>query len=245
VEMQIAGPQVLQSSSERLDPVAVVYRMRQCLLPSSLGGWHQFTNYDRASYELLTLPAEAALSALPRHPAWNVANFVSPVSMTGVVRVLKRMVDPRWFIDPSASDSDARLLRHFHLQKCILRAIESGKLRIDCTRLIDVHNCWSSSSPITNDAGDFVRRRAAIAESRQSGQFEASKLFLRFLAKAWHQELIWKEESHTEIFLPGEFFQGREVDAWNRHRNGFRRKDSESPRQKCHERGWKSRKPIA
>lgn len=39
--LEVASPLLCESEPERHNPEVALYRMRQCLLPPSLGGWHR------------------------------------------------------------------------------------------------------------------------------------------------------------------------------------------------------------
>lgn len=209
----LIGPQVCNSQEELDNPVVSLFRMRQCQLPGSLGGWQWATDYDIETFAVLMDESRA----LENHPLWRVASFVDLISEVSVRALLWHIIDPRWFIDPRDPLSDKRLRRYLGVTpKCVANLLQ-GRGGVRVRRLQTVLDCWQRDGAIEQAPGDFIRRTWATAESEQHGLFVASSLFVSFIFQAWQQHLLDKQGRSVELFLPRMLFTPQEAEAYKVH----------------------------
>lgn len=187
---EVAGPQVCETRRELSDPEITLYRMRQCLMPASLGGWHAFDEVDYTSYRLVdathtspTVTASAAtVELLQSHPLWRSLSFIPTLNAGACSLLVASIVDPRWFIDSRKPNSVAKLRRFLGLYPGGMVAVTGNSVR---RRIVPA--CWRNQQPSDVDTErpeNFLWR-----VDREAGELRASQYFVFYLFHVWRNAL--------------------------------------------------------
>lgn len=217
LRLELATPAVC-TPAELTNPDLVVYRMRQCQLPVSVGGWHVATDEDYQSYVLASefqqRPDEytnRAKQAFSLHPATRALRFIPTLWEKQAARLLGHLRDPRWYIDPNHPDRAARLHMYLGLSPGIFRASlldpERSKQTSRCRIAMQA---WSGSqgneeADLDNPA-NFLWRVAHAA--RKHPLLRATTLFATYLFYSWldaiRRDPAWQQEP---LFAPERIFK--------------------------------------
>lgn len=229
--LELAGPLVCTTVDERRDPEVALFRMRQCLLPSALGGWHIMTDRDYASYSLVTRlqttgdwADESALSILMHHPAWYDLTFIRGLNPRMVARLLARIIDPRWFVDTRRPLRIARLENYLGLAPSVQRVASSPTTSLNFAG----ENCrlvlqsWRSADPPGRGEleipENFLWRIWFAAGQGVRGDLRASQAFVCFLRHTWLAALCVRPGSQDGLFNPDVIFNNEaELSAYRDH----------------------------
>jgi hypothetical protein len=169
--------------------------MRQVYLPSSLGGWHECSTVDLATYSLLSFSQQrcggaAACHAVRGHPIWHYVGFIPHVVAAPLAALLCEIVDPRWHLDVSHPDRAGRLRMFLGLTPKIQEQVACGvplrNRRMQRCQL--VLRTWKTSMepPIDAEApGYFLWRIWQGAGGGVAGDLRTSQKFVLFLRYAW------------------------------------------------------------
>lgn len=220
--LEIAGPTVCETEEERRDPAMSLFRMRQCLLGPSLGGWHVATLGDYAAYKLVDRWAAGnvgsdALPLVYQHPAWQDLSFICGIDPLLCGTVLATLIDPRWYVDPAHPERLARAEQFMGLGSRTFAEMQrehAGKHHLRCQAVLDA---WRSVPPRVADQerpGYFLWR---LAEGGR--ELQASRAFLYFLIRSWNQRLcdLSPGKYKQEVFVPDHHFEPWESQAYRLH----------------------------
>lgn len=188
---EVAGPQVCETRRELLNPEITLYRMRQCLMPASLGGWHAFDEVDLTSYRLaaasftspIVTATEVVLQLLQQHPLWRPLSFIPTLNAGSCALLVASIVDPRWFIAARKPNSVARLRRFLGLHPGVtINTSDPYSLRRQL-----VQACWRNQQP---DSVDIERPENFLWRvDREAGELRASQYFVFYLFHVWRNAL--------------------------------------------------------
>lgn len=212
--LEVASPLIGGTPAEQVAPEEVLFRMRQCRLPASLGGWHKVSHLDYPAYALVhQYQLQSRFSAhveahLKVHPAWPALKFVSSLWPEYAAILLADVLDPRWFIDRRHTDRVGKLQAHLGLTPANMARAVAGD-----TSPGPVYRCrvtmlaWSGQGPPTetnsNRPGDFLWRIFNANGGGAKGFLRASQKFVVFLRHTWLQTL----SGHPELFVPERLFK--------------------------------------
>lgn len=214
--VQIAGPRaVCETSEERADPQVLLYRMRQCELPGSLGGWHAMTSADYTTYAIVSqlrrdggVVTDHTRQLYSAHPVAIDLRFIDTLSMDAAARLIAEIIDPRFFIDQRFPNRVAKLKRYMGLAPHVQREVAAGMLatpqQLRCSIVLA---CWRES-PALLTARNFLHRIYASAADQIRGEVKASQAFITYLHYTW----LSRVTSHTTaggepLFDPALFFR--------------------------------------
>jgi len=161
--LEIAGPNVCETEAERRDPHIALFRMRQCLLNPSLGGFHAATAGDYATYRLAVAVQRAdthMLAELVRqHPVWPDLAFLGNADPLRVAPVLTYLLDPRWFIDPQHPERTARAEIFMGVFPRVQSRVSSGfdSPEAEERRANAVFHAWQWQVPTVADAAAAIK----------------------------------------------------------------------------------------
>lgn len=230
---EVASPLICASRRELTDPLATLFRMRQCLLPSSLGGWHVVTVGDYISYAIAKRLRDApgdldvvGMSLLQRHPAWPALRFLRDLHPYFAATVIAIIRDPRWYVSPVAPDRTNKIRRFMGLDMHVQQVVSSSaSLIIDeaARRNFSVLATWQHREPPSaaemSIPGHFLWRVWSAAGRGVKGDLRASQMFLSFLQYAWLQGLNRRQ---CDIFDTSRIFKtDDECEAYKEHIANF------------------------
>jgi hypothetical protein len=224
--LEVASPLIGGTASERATPEAVLYRMRQCKLPSSLGGWHPLGRLDYPAYAMIRQFQESnrfddhVLALLKGHPAWHDLKYVHTISPDWVAWLLTFIIDPRWYIDLNHPDRVSKLQAYLGLTPKIMERVVNGDHAAgSASRCRAVLGSWYDLGPPDSseaDApGNFLWRIFESAGGGPRGLLRASQKFIVYLRQTWLQAL---HGGRTELFMPEMLFKRLdEIEGYKSH----------------------------
>lgn len=219
--LELAGPMLCSSPQDLADPPQVLYGMRACVLPSSLGGWHKATAADQATYRLIhrlhgpTDETPSCESLLLEHPVWRELSFIPTLSQlpnrAALVRLLAEIVDPRWYIDPEHPNRISRLTAYLGLTPANQQRVEQAPREPPAR----VRRCalacaawWTDAAQDRADPRNFLWRVYHSAGGGTIGRLRASQKFIVFLRYVWMQSLAKAAHSRCiDLFEPDMLFK--------------------------------------
>lgn len=225
--VEIASPMVCETHAERANPEQALFRMRQCLLSPSLGGWHIASTADTAIYRLAAKlqsgpPDEASDALIRAHPVWRDLSFIGRVDMRACGQVLTYLLDPRWYVDPEHPDRVSRANSFMGVtvkarrREC--RNVSNGDRD---ARYQAILRAWKCSPPPSRVAVErpefFLWRRYLECGQGSRGDQRASGSFLDYLLRVWSQRLTDASENPVELFWPSAIFRPFEAAAYRQH----------------------------
>jgi hypothetical protein len=232
------GPEVMRSSRVRLlgtgdnaPLVARFYafkaqrklaRMRDFGWPPSLGGYHEVTPLDYASYLLATCfqfdlaTPERVDQVLRGHPVWRAASFIPHLDWLRLGELMGVILDPRWYTrwDEDADEYDPR---------DYVNAEEK-----DAARLKLVLSTWKTTDAppreaLADDPRYFLWRRWRRYATAAKADLRVSQVFVDFLRRCWLDAIYMATINRGKIgrpdglFAPDHFFLPDEAAAFRRH----------------------------
>lgn len=226
-QLDVASPLLCETRAELLNPEVALYRMRQCLLPASLGGWHRVDELDYPTYAIahqlqrVNGFSEHTERLLLTHPVWYDLTFLSTLDREHMSYVLSFILDPRWFIDFDNPTRIAKINKYFGLCDNTMEAVTAGIVEtpraIRCRTLL---RAWQGAGqPNAVDferPGSFLWRRWEHHGRGWRGNLAASKAFVCYFVRTWQQQLVAKT-GRWEFFLPEHLLQGYEITAYKEH----------------------------
>lgn len=228
-KLEVASPLVCLTAAERNDPNISLYRMRQCLLSPSLGGWHQVTELDYPVYALAAqfnrdgVFNEHIQRLLQTHPVYHDLTFLPTLHQESIARLLAIVLDPRWFIDFSNPYRLSRLKTYLGLTPRYMWNVTNGIISNE-----RAHRCFLTLKAWQGDGepnprdyelpGNFLWRRWKSVGGSFKGNLRATQAFVAYLARTWQQRLVAKSTQRLEkMFDPEGLLKGSEVDAYKHH----------------------------
>ena len=214
--LEIGSPMIASNN----DAASSLMKMRMASLPSSMGGWHEASYADCVAYGVSMLMQSnvpgshaQACDLMRQHPVWNYVSFIPHLDSAFFTKIMAKVLDPRWYIDPN---HPTRLSRLYSWMGLCNGPQTDEKL----VRKFDVYSCWSKGleddKVDINHPGWFL-----IRESRKRwgnhklwvSTLRTSQMFMRFVKFCWMDSIYpypnpWMER----IFDPRLFFSD-ELDA--------------------------------
>ncbi len=223
--LEVASPLVCENERERHDPEIALFRMRQCLAPPSLGGWHRFTELDYPSYAISAQLAkdngfnDHIRRLLLTHPAWYDLTFIDTIRPEYVVHLLSYILDPRWFVDFRRPERITKIKTFLGLTPRVMRAVSRGEAKdrraVRCRTAL---YCWKGdeqpSSADMERPGNFLWRRWRHAGGGAKGDLRATQAFVSYFIRTWQQQLVQLQHQQLDMFLPSSLLKGHEVEAY-------------------------------
>lgn len=214
------------------DPPEVLYRMRQCAWPRSLGGWHAFSAADAVTYYLAGHFASwtpcGILHALRSHVLWPALGFPAGLELQACAELISLILDPRWYVNLQRPDRLGRLESYLGLNPRIQRVVTDYQQRGESLQNLSsyhrrcdlVRRCWSRELP-PGDAtapNQFLWRIWAKASQTYLGELRAGQKLVAYLRHNWLDRLMAIEGGREPLFDADLFFlAGSEVEAYNGH----------------------------
>lgn len=226
--LEVASPLVCETTEERRDPTIALYRMRQCLLSASLGGWHQVDELDYPSYAIAAQLArdggysEHVKRLLLMHPAYHDLTFISTLSQESAAKLIAMVLDPRWFADIENPYRLSRLKTYLGLTpRYMQRILHNNTASEPSRRAALTLRAWQGighpNESEMQSAGNFLWRRFDAAGGAARGNLRATQAFVTFFIRTWQQQLFSKSRQRLEMFIPDNLLKGAEVPAYKAH----------------------------
>lgn len=231
ISIEVAGPNICESHDELLDPELVIHRMRATSMASSCGGWHTVNDADYLTYALIarmqrTGDAFDATTAAyyHAHPVQRALSFIPTLSNENAARLLKTIVDPRWYVDRRAPEHNGKLALYMGLTPDVQKRVSDSTKLIHRSRDLRcglVLETWKNQHPGSVDLADprnFLYRVHKSAGEGVRGDLRASQAFLRYLRYNWLAVLERRTGTRDGLFAPDMFFKTPgEQEAYNQH----------------------------
>ncbi len=225
ITIEVATPDICENAAELNDPTIALYRMRQCLRPASLGGWHRFTKHDYASYLLATEPGNPAVTmrAMDQHVCLHDLCFVKTINLPSAAAMLGTIIDPKWFIDLQHPERLSRLRMYLGLTPFYMQHVLDGQAKCQRAKRCQlVLQAWGGDKPRPSSVemfhpGNFLWRRVEAAGGGIKGLLRASATFITYCVRTWEQQRLRTAGSNVELFMPEALFRDEEVAAYKRH----------------------------
>ena len=229
--LEVASPMICSKVSERSDPTISLYRMRQCQLSPSLGGWHQVDELDYPSYAIAAQFAknedygDHVRKLLLTHPAYHDLSFLPTLGQEAAARLIAIILDPRWFVDFRSPDRLSRLKTYLGLTPRHMLQVTNGTGKCDrAKRCAIALQAWQGNvnqSEIDYTApGNFLWRRWKSSGGGFRGNLRATQTFVTYFIRTWQQQLLSKSRQQLEMFIPDNLLRGAEVAAYKVHAAG-------------------------
>lgn len=223
--LEVASPMICSSAEEWQNPQIAIYRMEQCLLPPSLGGWHRFTDVDDATYQLIAAlqsgqSGASLLKLFQKHPLYRSLTFIEPLDQLAVVRILTQICDPRWFVNLRQPTRIGRVRMFMSLHDRYVEDVCSGicntHRHFRCRCVLQAWGFLGKKQVSSDLPGNFLWRR--LRDDATPGYrrvLRVSQTFLAYLIYSWQSVL--SRSTTMELFEPTSILRADEVDAYRRH----------------------------
>ncbi len=227
-KLEVASPAICETIAERRDPQISLYRMRQCLLSPSLGGWHQVDELDYPSYAIAAQFAEDGKftshidKLLVTHPTYHDLTFLPTLNRSAAAELLGIILDPRWFIDTRNPYRLSQLKLYLGLTPKHMRQVTTAGVSCERTRRCQLAlAAWGGGHPPTTAEferpGNFLWRRWREANDTVMGNLRATQAFMAYLIRTWQQQLVSKSGQTLEMFIPSELLRDAEITEYKIH----------------------------
>lgn len=231
ISVEVAGPNICEAPEELTDPELVIHRMRATALASACGGWHTVNEADYLTYALIARMQrtgdafDSTTSAYYHaHPVQQALSFIPTLSSENAARLIKTIVDPRWYVDRRSPERNGKLALYMGLTPDVQKRVS------DSTKLIHkgrdlrcglVLETWKNQHPGSVDLVDprnFLYRVHKAAGEGVRGDLRASQTFLRYLRYNWLAALERRTGARDGLFAPDMFFKTPgEQEAYKQH----------------------------
>jgi len=249
--VQLAGPLVCATQAERGDPARTLWRMRQCRLPGSLGGWHTMRHAEFATYALIRqlrvdgCVTEAVYNWLRSHPVYRSLRFIGTLHEQNLAILLATLVDPRFYVDLRKPDRSSKWFAFLGLTPRTQTAVDKphqaavwDQYRHRCKL---TKACWHpGGSDLQVSASlrtlatlcetgprHFLWRIWKAQDDKSRATLRASQAFATFLRYVWLDAVTpYAAAGGERLFSPELFFAGRAgEDELEAYREFVRRND--------------------
>lgn len=200
--------------------------------PASLGGWHEFDKTDFPSYYLARSfdmgiePDDVITYAGKSHVAWHALSFIPHLNHEYCFRLIGKLLDPRWFVDPDEPDKNSRLEGFLGLTPKTQYHVNEGddKTTLGYKLCELVLRAWKMGKPTSkaeySQPGNFLWRIHASEGTGYKADLRASQVFVSFLKIVWLDGLYRNNTGAgcDGLFVPEYFFKTKvEITAYKEH----------------------------
>lgn len=228
--VEVCSPLVCSTSQDRADPEKTLFNMRRWTAPGTMGGWHEVTRSDYTAYAMSFMHQQGAdpqkmIEFLISHPAYPALSFMYADHLA-LARLLATIIDPRWYVDPSAPDRPGKLYSFLGLDPATQRSEGSGRHAYLFRRNRLVQDVWDIPGADLSKPKTFVQRYRSTVETKGEpwrGDLRTSQRMVSFVRQVMMDSLYPMPNAWGEpLFVPGHFFkQGSEEFAYTHHMSGY------------------------
>ncbi len=199
-------------------PYRTLWMMPRCRAPRWAGGWAPMTSVEAATYRVL---ARQDLSdAICQHPLWRYLSFIDGVCPAACTRVMRYVVDPRWFGSADDPSRAGKLLGYLGVQPRMFAKMALCQWTGRMPRLQAVLHAWRGGVQQPLDSpGNFLGRIYAGGGETWFAAMRASRKFVMYMYWTW-QQLQYEARYGVkwQMFMPERFFKTQtELLAFYRH----------------------------
>jgi hypothetical protein len=214
--VSLGTPSVCANIREQQDPEIAILRMRSLNRPLSVGGWHEITDKDLATYRLVEWfdhenDLDDLRCRLKQHPAYLAVRFMGMTDLKAAAFLLSTINDPRWHTDCHNPDRVHRLFNYLGLWPRNFADIVIGDFKEHrySVRASAALLTWAHTAPKPNTEPlnhNFLWRM--YRDKLQHGYdvaiaaLRTTQHFIVFLRQVWLDQL-----SQQELFVPELFFR--------------------------------------
>lgn len=231
-KLEVCSPMVCLTAQERNNPETALYNMRNWNWASSIGGWHEVTEKDYASY-LLAFEIQKAKykiddnvrRVIKIHPAWAALSFITHLNVDNLCVLLGLLLDPRWYIDFDDPNSSAKLKAFLGLTPKHQKASKDGDTTTvhagRCKLVLDTWKTSDNEPSNIHHPSNFLWRTWCHHNKSETGELRASQSFITFLRHTWSDALYPKQSE--PLFIAKYFFKHEEEAlAFDHHMKNFK-----------------------
>ena len=217
---EVASPNFCRPG-EQGNPETSLYRMLQCYWPASAGGWHRFSQIDVDTYRLIGVEDENKIDELMRaHAIWPRMSFIRSIRSVDLARLMRRLLDPRWFYDWTSDDVVRPIARHLGLpDRPTQRTNENDDSRKSSIRFGAIGrligNDTQEGCDLAGFSGGFLKRNL---DSTSSDELSiVSYHFIEYLIGNWLYLLCGTPHQSREMFIASDFFDPTDATIFLKH----------------------------
>jgi hypothetical protein len=224
LRFQLASPGALPASC-RLEPAEVLQHLWQPP-PALAASFHLMGREDYCTYAMIDQMSgkddvgEAARKIVAYHPAWPPLSFVAGFSREDACRLVREVVDPRWYRHEEHPGRWTRLFNYMGLVPANVAAyLGEGEPARHYGRALVVLRSWYEHQMADRRGRNiFLWERYSRHDSKVRGLLEAGKRLLFLVVLLWQNAVTGP---HPELtFDPKKFFgSGVEAAAFASHMN--------------------------
>jgi hypothetical protein len=218
--VEVAGPNICESREELDDPEIVIHRMRTNILASACGGWHTINEDDYLTYALVARMQRTAdafdsttAAYYQAHPVYRALSFIPTLSAENAAKLVKIIVDPRWYVDRRSPERGGKLALYMGLTPDVQKRVsDSSKLihksrDVRCDIVLETWKSQHAGSIDLVDPRNFLYRIYKAAGEGWRGDLRASQAFLRYLRYNWLAAIERRTGVKDGLFAPDMFFK--------------------------------------
>jgi hypothetical protein len=216
--LEIAGPNICESADELDDPELVLHRMRATEISSACGGWHVATDTDYLTYALIARMQRTgdtydntAAAYYRTHPLQRALSFIPTLSEDNAAKLLKTIIDPRWYVDRRAPERQGKLEIFMGLTPGVQKRVsDSTKLLhrgrdLRCSLVLDTWKTAHAGGVDLQNPQNFLYRVHNAAGGGSRGDLRGSQAFLRYLR--YNRLAALSPGVKDGLFAPDMFFK--------------------------------------
>lgn len=207
--VEIATPAVCPFKEAKARPKSAFVQMRKLRgLAPSCGGWRPLTVADAISYRFRAnepsirtsdeeLPSPS-LEEWEAHPAYPAMSFVHSGNKACQAWVLGRILDPRWYLDPTSPEKTSTVQSYMRLHPNVFKSIfknletssDQGPRHSPARRMLSAWagDCWKTGISSLPSSATFL-----LGNPRGLSEVEiwlrATQRFLQMVCAVWLDQL--------------------------------------------------------
>jgi hypothetical protein len=204
------GTKVVTTKKPGKNALRLIDSIRDLAAPS-LGGWRETSDSNTASYQLIQKTSHNGWSVVEvkkwceaNHPAWDAISFLEAEALVSVVHVLKKIVDPLWYVDSDKPQRKSKLYSYLGLSPGHIRAELVSRYSSNTTAGFVMDACRHGYSFSDTEPHDFIHQFKKRYPDPVKATLRATQLYIDFVCGVWVDRM-----SSDELFVPEYFFANK------------------------------------